>query len=43
VIAARRASISEATDQPEPYGAENNAAGQFQGYVNYASYVGCHP
>jgi hypothetical protein len=43
VIAARRASISEATDQPEPYGAEYNAAGQFQGYVNYASYVGCHP
>jgi len=43
VIANRRGLITAATNTPEPYGAERNAAGEFQGYINYTTYTGCHP
>lgn len=43
VILTKRTAIGTATDSPEPFGAELDAAGVFQGYVNYATYIGCHP
>jgi hypothetical protein len=42
-IATRRNLILAATDSPEPYGATQDSLGNFQGFINYTTYVSCNP